>query len=79
MAERDHENIDFEDELRRYWRKEPFIPFEIVTTSGDRYQINDPGQIAFGSNTIIVALRKTGIQLVRKNQIVAVHIHEPTV
>lgn len=77
MAE--HEQIDFEEELRRYWRREPFIPLDIVTTSGDRYHITDPGQIAFGSNTIIVALRSTGIQLVRKNQIVAVHVHEPSV
>jgi hypothetical protein len=77
MAE--HEQIDFEEELRRYWRREPFTPIEIITTSGDRYQINDPGQIAFGSNAIVIALRKTGIQLVRKNQIVAVHVHEPTV
>ena len=77
MAE--HEEIDFEGELRHYWRREPFTPIEIVTTSGDRYQINDPGQMAFGSNTIVIALRKTGIQLVRKHQIVAVHVHEPTV
>ena len=77
MAE--HEGIDFESELRRYWRQDPFVPFDIVTTAGDRYTINDPGLIAFGSNTIIIALRKTGIQLVRKNQIVAVHVHEPSV
>lgn len=76
MAE--HEQIDFEEELRRYWRKDPFVPFEIVATSGDRYLINDPGNIAFGTNTIIIALRKTGIQLLRKNQIVAVHVHEPS-
>jgi hypothetical protein len=77
MAE--HEQIDFEEELRRYWRKDPFIPFDIVTTSGDRYHIPDPGLIAFGSNVIIIALRSTGIQLVRKNQIAAVHVHEPSV
>jgi hypothetical protein len=77
MAE--HEQIDFEEELRRYWRKDPFIPFDIVTTSGDRYHISDPGLIAFGSNVIIVALRSTGIQLVRKNQIAAIHVHEPSV
>jgi len=77
MAE--HEGIDFEDELRRYWRKDPFVPFDIVVTSGDRYGITDPGQIAFGTNAIIIALRKTGIQMIRKNQIVAVHLHEPTV
>ena len=77
MAE--HEGIDFEDELRRYWRKDPFVPFDIVTTSGDRYEINDPGKIAFGTNAIIIALRKTGIQMIRKNQIVAVHVREPSV
>ncbi len=77
MAE--YEQIDFEEELRRYWRKEPFVPIEIIATSGDRYLINDPGQIAFGSNTIIIALRKFGIQLLRKNQIGAVHVHEPSI
>jgi len=77
MAE--HEQVDFEEELRRYWRKDPFVPFEIVASSGDRYAITDPGLIAFGSNVIIIALRRTGIQLVRKNQIVAVHVLEPSV
>ena len=74
MAE--SENIDFEDELRRYWRQEPFVPFDIVVTSGDRYAIGQPEQLAFGGNVVVVVLPRTGIRFFRKNQIVAVHVHE---
>ena len=76
MAE--HESIDFEEEIRRYWRAEPFVPFDIVVTSGDRYEIKDPGQVAWGGNTVVVVMPKTGIRFFRKNQIVAVHVHEPS-
>jgi len=73
------EEIRFDSELNDLLDRDPFVPFDIVTTSGDRYHIPDPGLIAFGSNVIIVALRSTGIQLVRKNQIVAVHVQEPSI
>ena len=76
MAE--HEQIDFEDELRRYYRADPFIPFDIVVTSGDRYEITQQEQLAFGGNTVVVVLPRTGIRFFRKNQIVAVHVHEPS-
>ena len=73
----DQEQINFEDELRRYADARPFTPFDIVVTSGDRYSITDWHQLAFGGNTVVVVLPKTGIQFFRKNQIVAVHVHEP--
>lgn len=76
MAE--HEQIDFEEELRRYHRADPFNPFDIVVTSGDRYEITQYDQLAFGGNTVVVVLPKTGIRFFRKNQIVAVHVHEPS-
>lgn len=74
MAE--HEEINFEDELRRHRDAEPFTPFGIVVTSGDRYSITDPWQMAMGGNTVVAVLPKTGIRFFRKNQIVAVHVHE---
>ncbi len=71
------ENIDFLDELRRYYEARPFSAFDVLTTSGDRYAVSDPSQLAFGFDAIVLALPKTGIQIVRKNQITALHIHEP--
>jgi hypothetical protein len=72
-----HERLLFEEELKRYLKSDPFHDLEIVTTSGDRYEITDPWQIAIGDNVIVVARGKYGIRMVRKSQIVAVHVHEP--
>jgi len=71
------EEINFQEELRKYAKAEPFLPFEIVVTCGGRYLITDPWQLAIGGNTVVVVLPKTGIRFFRKNQIVAVHVHEP--
>jgi hypothetical protein len=71
------EELNFEEELIKYADAKPFVPFDIVVTSGDRYTINSRWQLAFGGNTIVVVLPRTGIQFFRKNQIVAVHVHEP--
>jgi hypothetical protein len=76
MAE--HEEINFEDELRRCLRADPFVPFNIVVTSGDRYEVTTDEQVALGGNTVVVVLPTTGIRFFRKNQIVAVHVHEPS-
>jgi hypothetical protein len=77
MAERNPERIDFEDELRRYARAVPFVPFDIVTTSGNRYEVQESLQLAIGNTAIVLVLPTTGIQVVRKNQITALHVHEP--
>lgn len=74
--EQEHEPISFENELRRYARAEPFTPFDIVVSGGDRYEVSSTWQLAFSDNTVVVAAPKTGIRFFRKNQIVAVHVHE---
>ncbi len=76
MAEREPEQIHFE-EMRRCGNANPFVPFDIVTTSGDRYEVRDRFQLALGANAVVLVLPRTGIQIVRKNQIAALHIHEP--
>jgi hypothetical protein len=70
------EQISFEEELRKLARAVPFSPFEIATTSGEKYEINDSMEIAIGTSTVIVVLPRTGVQMIRKNQIVAVHTTE---
>ncbi len=74
--ERTPEPLRFEDELKRYLRADPFHDLEIVMTSGDRYEVTDPWQIAMGESAIIVARGKYGIKVLRKSQIVAVHVNE---
>jgi hypothetical protein len=76
MAEREPEQIDFLDELRRYARAVPFVPFDIITSSGTRYEVQDNLQLALGSSAVVLVLPRTGIQIVRNNQITAIHVHE---
>lgn len=74
--EKQPEQISFDDELRKFVRANPFTPFEIVTTSGNKYEVTDSVQVAVGHSTVYVVLPRTGVQLIRKNQIVAIHAHE---
>ena len=73
------EPLRFDEELRHYLEADPFHDVEIVTTSGDRYQITDRWQVAFGQNSIVVIPGGFGTRIIRKNQIVAIHVQEPTV
>jgi hypothetical protein len=77
MAERKPEQIDFMDELRRYGNSDPFVPFEIVTTGGARYEVQERLQFALGATAAVLVLPRTGIQVIRMNQIAALHVHEP--
>jgi hypothetical protein len=77
--ERKPERIEFEEELRKYGRAEPFVPFEIILTSGDRILVNNSDHLAFTGNSIILAEPRLGIRMFRKNQIVGFHVHEPAV
>jgi hypothetical protein len=76
MVERGPEQINFDADLRRYLTATPFVPFDIVTSSGDRYAVEERLQMAMGGSAIVLVLPKTGIQLIRKNQITAVHVRE---
>lgn len=75
--EKQPEQITFDDELRRYARADPFVPFDIITTSGMTYEITESLQVATVQNTVVVVLPRTGVTVIRKNQIVALHKHEP--
>jgi hypothetical protein len=76
MPEREPEQIDFEDELKRRYKAQPFHAFEIVTSSGERYDVEDPSRLAFGHTAVVLVLPKAGIQVIRKSQITAIHLHE---
>jgi hypothetical protein len=70
MGERHEENTL--DTIRDLKRKDPFIPFRIVLTSGDRYLIEDPDALAIATAQIHYYPRfGMGIHM-RLNQIAAV-------
>ena len=75
MAE--HEQIDFETELRRYARAEPFMPFDIVVTSGDRYEVTGRHQVAVGKAVVIILPPDSTSIYLRTNQLVAVELAAP--
>jgi hypothetical protein len=74
MAEAEH--IDFQEEIRRCATSIPFIPFDVVTIDGNRFEVHERLQMAMAGNKIVLVLPGTGITLLRKNQITALHVHE---
>lgn len=70
------EQINFDEEMRRLARRDPFIPFEIVVASGDRYEVTDPLQIAIGGDAIVLLLPRTGMRMFRTFQVVSIHTRE---
>jgi hypothetical protein len=71
------EAINFNDEIDRLLDRDPFVPFKIILTSGDRYEITGPRQVAMGDNVVVVVPSKSTHSFFRKNQIVGVEVAEP--
>jgi hypothetical protein len=72
------EQMNFEDEIRRLLRREPFQPFLVNLTSGEKIPVSDPLQMAIGDgNTVAILYPRAGGIFIRKNQIVSVE--EPSV
>jgi hypothetical protein len=52
--------------------KEPFRPFRIVLTSGDRYEVSNPHLVAIGDSEIFYCYPQTDrFVYIRKSQIAA--------
>jgi hypothetical protein len=68
------DELNFNDEIRRLMDREPFAPFTIILSGGDRYEVSDPYLIAVGEN--VVSIVGKGVIFFRKNQIVAVEARE---
>jgi hypothetical protein len=71
------EAINFNNEIDKLLDNDPFVPFTIILSSGDRYEITGPRQAALGENVIVVVPPKIGISFFRKNQVVGVDVAEP--
>lgn len=69
MAETDETTLDTILHLKR---QDPFVPFRIVMTSGDRYEIENPDALAIASSQLHYYPRSgSGIHM-RLNQVAAV-------
>jgi hypothetical protein len=67
------EEVTTLDTIRDLKRREPFSPFKIVMTSGDRYSIEDPDALAIGGSQLFYYLPGTGRLIhMRLNQIAVV-------
>jgi hypothetical protein len=74
MAEAEY--IDFQEEIRRCATSNPFIPFDVVTMDGNRFEVHERLQMAMAGNKIVLVLPSTGITLLRKHPIAALHVRE---
>ena len=69
MASRDE--LTVEGELQRLLHAEPFEPFTISLTSGERFEVRSPDLI-IGQNVATLAISAARSTVIRKNQIVAI-------
>jgi hypothetical protein len=64
------EQIDSRTEILKFVDSDPFVPFVIVMTSGDRYEVTVSHAAAIGQHAIIVVPPKgSGHSVLRLNQI----------
>ena len=71
MADREESTLDV---IRHLKRQDPFVPFRIVMTSGDRYVIEDPDALAIATSQLHYYPRSgMGVHL-RLKQVTAVEV-----
>jgi hypothetical protein len=71
------EEISIVEEIARYAEARPFVPFSIVLTSGDRYEVTRAVHVAVGKSIVIVVPEGERHSVLRQNQIAAIDVHEP--
>jgi hypothetical protein len=60
------------DNLRELLRRDPFVPFRIVLTSGDRFDVLNPDLVAIGESQLFYCYPQSDrLAYLRLNQIAA--------
>jgi hypothetical protein len=70
------EELNIRDEIKRARKREPFIPFKLVMTSGDRYEVKDPDSIAIGESIIVILPPRSVSVHLRMNQVITLEEFE---
>lgn len=61
------------DTIKDMLERDPFHPFRIILTNGDRYDVTNPHLVAFGDTMIFYAFpRSDRLAYLRLNQIAAI-------
>jgi hypothetical protein len=71
------EDIDIVGEIEKALDRQPFLPFAIVATSGDRYEVSGRHQVAVGRQVVIILPPDSTSVYLRTNQLVAVELAAP--
>jgi len=66
------EAMDIVGEIERHLRRDPFEPFVVVMSSGDRYAVEIPDRTVVGRSVIVVVPLGDGHNLRRLSQISSV-------
>jgi hypothetical protein len=66
-----------DEQLREYLHREPFHPFRLITTSGDRYDVMSPDEVAIAKTFVFYAYPRSDRSAhIRLNQLVAIELLE---
>ena len=68
------EDISIERELAVCVARDPFEPFVIIMTSGDRFRIDDRDQILVGRRAISIHGLRSGTVVLRKSQLLGLEM-----
>jgi len=71
------EEIDIVREIEKALDRQPFQPFVIVATSGDRYEVTGRHQVAVSRAVIIIIPPDSSSIYLRTSQLVAVELAAP--
>jgi hypothetical protein len=66
------EEISITGEIKRMLERQPFRPFVIILTSGDRYEVTGLHQLAIGESVAILLPPNSTSIYMRTNQIAAI-------
>jgi hypothetical protein len=69
------ERITLRSELARLLDAAPFLPFEVVMASGDRYRVDDPVELVVGEEIIhFLPRRRSGHSFLRFNEVSSIDV-----
>ena len=71
------EAINIVSEIKKALDRQPFQPFTLVATSGDRFEITGRHQVAVGPAVVIILPPDSTSIYLRTSQLVAVKIAAP--
>lgn len=72
------EDISVKTEILKLRERAPFVPFEIVMSSGDRYRVAEANELVVGTEAIVVlSVQRARHCTLRFNQVSSVEVPEP--